>query len=63
MSMLRWMCGLTRRYRVRIRNLRIRERVNKSGAIYLEIEGKRKRGRSKLRWGDQIEEDLREEGW
>lgn len=29
----------------------------------LEIESKKKRDRPKLKWGDTIEEDLREKGW
>jgi hypothetical protein len=29
----------------------------------LDVGGKRKRGRSKLRWKDKVQEDLREGGW
>lgn len=37
------------------------ERFNAETLI--KIEGKRKTGRPKLRWGVKIEEDLRETGW
>lgn len=40
-------------------NLNIKSRDLES----LEMEDKRKRGGSKLRWGDKIEKDLREKGW
>ncbi|KAL1447386.1 hypothetical protein WDU94_015651 [Cyamophila willieti] len=76
MRMLRWMCGLTRKDRVR--NEKIRETV-KVGPLGKKIQesrmrwyghierrdekGKRKRGRPKLRWRDKVEEDLREKGW
>lgn len=29
----------------------------------LDVGGKRKRGRSKLRWNDRIKGDLKERGW
>uniref|UniRef100_A0A8D8XLX2 Endonuclease-reverse transcriptase n=1 Tax=Cacopsylla melanoneura TaxID=428564 RepID=A0A8D8XLX2_9HEMI len=84
MRMLRWMCGLTRKDRVRNEKIRETVKVGPLGKKIQEsrmrwfghverrdesyigkqveklvIEGKRKRGRPKMRWRDK--KDLREE--
>ena len=86
--MLRWMCGITRRDRVRneytrgslkvgslgrkIQESRLRwfGHIERRDENYvnrkienLEVGGRRKRGRPKLRWRDKVREDLREKGW